>query len=222
MSHAIDTPFNEAAARLAVIRAMLALLEGVDVRRDPRAEVAWAGQKAGVYVWLGACLEDFVKQFLVHLLRDITTSKPKYRDLRVELLTVATGAQFERLQVVRKLKKWRDRVAVLQQVLDLREAVLPEAHLPLDGRTIEPEHLETAWLVFALPRSPFPGPIQKMALLDVSRGRNQVAHGELRPEDLGRSKTISDLRRLVGYMEDLVQHVYLCASEYLDAGGFKR
>jgi hypothetical protein len=100
--------------------------------------------------------------------------------------------------------------------------MLPEAHLPLDGRTIEPEHLEIVWAVFALPRDPFPGPIQKMALLDVARGRNQVAHGETRPEDLGRSKTIGDLRKLVGYIEDVVQHVYICGSEYLATSGFKR
>jgi hypothetical protein len=111
---------------------------------------------------------------------------------------------------------------VLQRTLDAAEALLPEAHLPVDGRTIEPNHLEIVWVVFALPRNPFPGPIQKMALLDVARGRNQVAHGELRPEDLGRSKTITDLRKLVGYVEDVVQHVYMCGSEYLETGAFRR
>jgi hypothetical protein len=222
MSRAIDAPFHEAASRLDSIRAMLTLLESIDVRRDPRAETALAVQKAGVYVWLGACVEDFLRQFLVHLLRDITAGRPRYSDLRVELLAVAGGVHFERLQALRQLKKWRDRVAVLRHVVDVDEAVLSDTHLPLDGRTIEPEHLEIVWLVFAMPHAPFPGPLQKMALLDVARGRNQVAHGELRPEDLGRSKTIGDLRRMVGFMEDVVQHVYMCGGEYLDADAFRR
>ena len=222
MSYAIDASSNDAASRLDAVRAMLALLESIDVGKDPRAEAAWAGQKAAVYVWLGACLEDFLKQFLVFLLREISAQRLKCRDVRVELLSVAAGALFTKLEALRRLRKWRDRVALLRQVVDATEVILPEAHLPLDGRTIEPEHLEIVWLVFALPGTPFPGAIQRMALLDVSRGRNQVAHGDMRPEDLGRSKTISDLRKLVGYVEDLVQHVYMCGTQYLDSGGFRR
>ena len=110
----------------------------------------------------------------------------------------------------------------MQKVFDAQEVVLLDTHLPLDARTIEPEHLEIVWLVFGLPHTPYPGLVQKMALLDIARGRNQVAHGELRPEDLGRSKNISDLRKLVSHVEDLVQHIYMTGIEYLGAAGYQR
>jgi hypothetical protein len=222
MSHAIDQSFSEAALRLDTIRAVLAFLNSTDVKQAPRTEVAWASQKAVVYVWLAACIEDFVKRFLRLLLQDISIQNLKCQQVRVELLAIAGGSVFDRLQDLRQLKKWRERVAVLKQVVDIQDAILPEAHLPLDGRTIQPEHLDVVWLVFGFPHGPFPGPVQKMALLDVSRGRNQVAHGEIKPEDLGRSKTITDLQRLVSHMEDLVQHVYMCGLEYLGSSGFLR
>ncbi len=222
MPQAIDESFNEAARRLDAIRGVLATLATVAVKRDPRSQVAWAGQKASIYVWLAACMEDFLKRFLRLLLQDISASRPKCQDLRVEILAIAVGPNFERLEAVRKLKKWRDRVAIMQQVVDSQDAVLLDAHLPIDGRTIEPEHLEIVWLVFGLPRSPFPGLVQKMALLDISRGRNQVAHGELKPEELGRSKNVSDLLRLVSHVEDLVQHVYMAGLDYLASDGYRR
>lgn len=222
MSCAIDQSFSEAILRLDAIRAVLDLLNSIDVKQDPRAEVALAAQKAVVYVWLAACIEDFVRRFLRLLLQDISIQKLNCQQIRVELLAIAGGSVFARLEQLRKLKKWRERVAVLRQVVDVQEAILLEAHLPLDGRTIEPEHLDVVWLVFGFPRTPFPGAVQKMALLDVSRGRNQVAHGEVRPEELGRSKTIPDLQKLVNHMEDLVQHIYMCGVEYLGSSGFRR
>ena len=206
MSSTIDQSLSEATLRLDGVRAVLDLLKSIDVKQDPRAEVALAGQKAVVYVWLAACVEDFVKRFLRLLLQDISNQK----------------LQFARLEQLRKLKKWRERVAVLKQVFDVQEAVLGEAYLPLDRRTIEPEHLDVVWLVFGLPHTPFPGAIHKMALLDLSRGRNQVAHGEVRPEELGRSKTIPDLQKLVSHMDDLIQHIYVCGVEYLGSSGFRR
>jgi hypothetical protein len=222
MSRAIEQSFSEAALRLDTINAVLALLNTIDVNLDPRAEIALSSQKAVVYVWLGACMEDFVKRFLRLLLQDIALQKLTCQQLRVELLAIAGGSVFARLEDLRKLKKWRERVAVLKQVFDVQDAILVEAHLPLDGRTIEPEHLEIIWLVFGFPQTPFPGILQKMALLDVSRGRNQVAHGELKPEELGRLKTIPDLQKLVRHIEDLVQHIYMCGLEYLESGSFRR
>jgi hypothetical protein len=223
-ARAIDAAFNEAAARLDGIRASLSVLTAhpPSPTLDSRGHTAWLTQKAGTYVWLGACLEVFLKSFLGLLLRDIAAAAPACVDLRPSLLAVVEGATFDRLGDLRKLEKWTDRVAIVSRVLDGSTANLPTVTLPLDGRTIEPRHLETAWLVYGLPGSPFPGPVQKMALRDIARGRNQVAHGDLRPEDMGRTKTVPDLLKLVSHTEDVVQHVYLAGLDYMDANGFKR
>jgi hypothetical protein len=221
---AIDGAFDDAAERLDSVRATLAVLSGPDLTKglDARRHAAWSGQKASVYVWIGACLEAFVKSFLTKLLHDVAATHPSYGDLKPELLSICGGAEFERLHQVRRLDKWRDRVSVLQRVTNGSAAVFAATQVPVDGRTIEPKHLEIAWLVYGLPGDPFPGPIQKMALLDISRGRNQVAHGELTPEQLGRSKTPADLVRLVTLAEDIVQHVYVSGVQYVETAGFRR
>ena len=130
MSSTIDQSLSEATLRLDGVRAVLDLLKSIDVKQDPRAEVALAGQKAVVYVWLAACVEDFVKRFLRLLLQDISNQKLQCQQMRVELLAIAGGSVFARLEQLRKLKKWRERVAVLKQVFDVQEAVLGEAYLP--------------------------------------------------------------------------------------------
>lgn len=224
MTWAIESAFDDAAERLDSVRATLNVLVagGSAPGGDPRREVAWAGVKASVYVWLAACLERFLKNFLALLLRDITAATPLYAELKPELLSISGGSVFDSLYHTHKLRKWKARTAVLRQVMEPVEAVFSSTHIPVDGRTIEPEHLEVAWLVYGLPGSPFPGILQKMALVDLSRGRNEVAHGEVRPEQLGRSKTFADLWRLVMHVEDVVQHVYMVGIDYVEMGGFRR
>lgn len=222
MKHLIEQSFDDAAARLDIVRAELHLLGTLDVQGDPRVRAVVRSQKAGVYVWLAACIEAFVKGFLSRLIRDISQSNLNCNQIRVELIAVCAGATFSRIEELRKLKKWHERIAALRNAFDSCPATMQDQHLPLDGRTIEPYHLEIIWAVFALPRAPFQNPLQKLALLEIAENRNKVAHGSVQPEALGGAKTIPDMERLVRHVEDLVQHIYECGNEYLENSAFRR
>jgi hypothetical protein len=100
--------------------------------------------------------------------------------------------------------------------------VFSDVVLPLDGRTLRPEHFETIWRVFGLPGAPLPSGRHSFALNDLADGRNAVAHGRSSPTMFGRSKVMADVVRIVDFIEEVVLATAVAADTYLRAHQYRR
>lgn len=178
--------------------------------------------KAWAYVWLAAAVEQYVRGILQFLLDEITGHSPQRDQLRLSLFAIHCGDLLNSLQDVRGLTMWEKRVKLLNLIADSQPATFDSAVLPLDGRTIRPEHFDIIWQVFGFNGHSLPTGRHRAALNDLADGRNEVAHGRTDPVTFGRRKVFQDLVSLLRQIEDIIQHLATSADAYLTARAFHR
>lgn len=183
---------------------------------------SFAQLRASCYVWLASALERFVHAFVEELIDEINNATLSAQDLRLSLFAVGCGAELSRLQDVRGLKMWKERARMFGLVEATTPWVLDAHQKPLDARTIEPDHLVTLWAVFGLSGNTVPHPRHELALIDLSRARNDLAHGAEEPVRFGRTKTNPDVQRTIDNVEDIVLHMIMSGTAYLASEGFRR
>jgi hypothetical protein len=153
---------------------------------------------------------------------EINSRNLQVSDLRLSLFAMLCAPDFDSLQAVRGLKQWNRRVGVLDRVSHATQCFLSTEHLPLDGRTIRPEHFTTVWGVFGFSGPPLPGPRHVLALRDVADSRNAVAHGSEEPQAVAGQMSVSDTIQLLTRVEEVILHLYYAAVDYLDNSRYMR
>lgn len=178
--------------------------------------------RASVYVYLAVALEAQVYSTTESLSAEVSAAALNLADLRFSLFAISSSPEFNALSEVRGLKNWSRRCQVLEAIDSGDRVQLDGMHLPLDGRTIRPEHLQSVWRVFGLPGSPLPGPFHALALRDLANSRNDVAHGNEPLAVVAGRKSPADMLRLVGRIEEIGLNLFSSATEYLDRALYRR
>jgi hypothetical protein len=133
--------------------------------------------RASAYVWLAAALEAAVRDLLTAVLDHINAANITINDLRLSLFALVHASELDSLQQVRGLKMWQYRASLFGRTQGTSTCNLRLDALPLDGRTIKADHLETIWHVFGFDGDPLPTPLHKLALKDLAETRNELACG---------------------------------------------
>ncbi|NVJ01690.1 hypothetical protein HV824_26715 [Myxococcus sp. AM009] len=185
--------------------------------RDAAAEA-----KASAYIWVAAALERYVKDTLAALVQELNLRGQLVRDLRLSTCSLLMFSHLDALRHVSGLDAWLRRVDMFEEILSSTQAVFNGAVLPLDGKTIKAEHLETIWRVFGFDGPHVPHPRHRLVLKDLSECRNKLAHGEVSPVRFGRGKIMHDVFRMVEATEEIVLHVNQAGDVYLSGAGYRR
>lgn len=133
--------------------------------------------RASAYVHLAAVVEVLVNETFLGVVGEIDALVGKLSDLRLSLFAIASGPNFDSLADLRGLRNWHRRCQILSDIESHAILRLDESRLPLDGRTIRPEHLDAAWKVFGFYGPSLPSSLHALALRDLADSRNDVAHG---------------------------------------------
>lgn len=213
---------DDLAQRCDILRRQASSADAQSLNQSQLVREAAATTKAGVYVWLAAALEEFVRQELSLLMAEVASVNPAYVDLKPSVLAVVLKPAIDSLMDMRGLKLWNRSAELLKRTTDGAVAPVAGAAHPLDGRTLKERHFQTVWDVLGLPGRPVPSPRHALALKELARVRNELAHGSLDPIVFGRSKAMADVLRTVGAVEDLGQHLHLAAETYLAGRGYLR
>lgn len=177
---------------------------------------------AATYVYVAAAMESYMAVMLTGVTDEINARGLPLQDLRLSLFAMVQGSNLEALQAVRGLKMWTRRSLLFQNVNAPTACYLDSAHLPTDGGTIRPAHIETAWSVLGINGLPMPSPRHGLALTDLADSRNSIAHGADDGTTLAGRKTIEDTLRLLDRIEELVLHIHYSLVDYLDQRGYER
>jgi hypothetical protein len=177
---------------------------------------------AGAYVHLSAALEQYVKSTLVAVVDEINGSGLTLSDLRLSLFAISCSAGFDSLQHIRGLRTWDRRIEILTCVDETTACSLDTECIPLDGRTIRPQHFVTIWSVFGFKGNSLPGPRHALALKDLADSRNSVAHGHDDPSVVAGRKTVAATLALQERVDETALHLYDAAVTYLDSDGYRR
>lgn len=219
-SSPLDTVLLSFGERISDVRQQIYYCDANSLRRDTR--LVRMALRAHAYVELGAAVEVFVREVGEALVAEITAASVESRDLRVSLTAISKGGSFRALSDVRGLKNWRQRCEVLNAIESSEIAELDSAHLPLDGRTIRPQHFNSIWEVFGLPGDALPSPLHALALNDLADSRNDVAHGNEEIASVAGRRSTTDMLKLVSRIEDIGTHVWNQASDYLHRRMYRR
>lgn len=166
--------------------------------------------KAMTLVWSAAVMETFWKSYLQELCTRVGKASI-YKKRRC--VASASIFYFDTLGSMgdgKKIRRWNRAIDFFEGLQQVSGSAV--AALPYDGRTIRPEHLDLAWRLFQLPGGEFPSPVHRQELNTLADRRNDVAHGQVSPQDVGGVVTVGDLRRLVTRLEDIVDHSVICAT----------
>jgi hypothetical protein len=171
---------------------------------------------------MGAALEDFVKSFIDELSIHINEAQLPLGHLKLGVVSVAQAPLFASLEATSRQLTWDRRAEILATTASQSVAQLTIGLHPIDGRTIRAEHLKSLWQVYDLPGGPLPGPIHSLALEDLRKGRNAVAHGNDDPVAFGGSRAYPDVVKRIEHVEDVAVHVASAGATYVAARGFIR
>lgn len=207
---------------LAWMRQELAYLDVSDLGGSMPARARNDAAKAFMYVCLAALVERVVRDALRQTVRELSGLALPQSALRTSLFSLLCDAELQSIADRRKQTTWSTRVGMLSRLVASDVAVFSEDILPLDGRTIREDHLEAIWLVLGLAGKAIPGIQHELALRDLANGRNEVAHGHSDPVTFGRTKTVSDLQKLVERVEQVLLHLLAALDTYLGSGAYKR
>jgi hypothetical protein len=172
--------------------------------------------QVSTYVFTGAAIEAFARNMVSGLADEINAQQIPLSDLALNLLSISHGGHLLALQDLRGLKMWRKRVELLTEAASQNVATLPGDYMPLDGRTIRPEHMETIWMVFGFSGDALPNARTGLALKMVADYRNLVAHGEADTSTVAGLQSIDDMLRLLERIDGLGIHFYDAAVDYLN------
>ena len=224
---ALDVALTQASARLDGARQNLYYCDVVALGKGTSRQLRHDIQ-AATYVYVAAACEAYLNQVLAATVIEINAANVQLQDLRLSLFAVTHGSYLSSLQDIRGLKMWARRADLFKDLGSQVSAHLDVAHLPLDGGTIRPTHLDTVWHVFGLPGASAPSPIHRLALSDVADNRNSVAHGQADAAQIAGQKSLPDMLRLLERVEECILHIhykvgdYLSSKTYLRSGGESR
>lgn len=207
---------------LARIRLDLAYADATALSSQMEARERSATIRAHAYVWLAAVLERSVKDAIRSTLRELTALGLPCNELRASLFALICDPTFMSIAERNRQKGLSMRVALLNRLVEATPAAFLDDILPLDGRTLRAEHFDTIWEVLGLHGPSLPGPLHRIALKDLSDGRNDVAHGVLDPVLFGKAKATSDVRRLATRVDEIISHFLTALDDYLSAKRYRR
>lgn len=198
-------------------------LDTIALSRSPlRARIG--SKRSATYIWLAAAMERYYKAVVYELVNVINAEAVPLCDLRLSLMSMAISSKFDAAHATKGVARWSKRTEIFASISHSQAAVLSsnDSHLPIDGRTIRAKHVQALWDVFGLPGPSIPGKRHTLALKDLADGRNQLAHGQVDPEDYGRRKVTKDLLRLIDVVDDILIHVDGAVEAYCQSQGWCR
>jgi hypothetical protein len=181
-----------------------------------------ATAKAFVYVGLSAALERLAKDTIAATNRELTNHALPHHTLKPPLLSLVCHSTFCSLRDIKPSRSWANRIQLIDKVLDASPAEFAESATPLDGKTIRGHHFELIWKVFSLAGNPTLSPLHRTALEELANGRNNVAHGHVRPVDFGKTKATRDLLNLHGKVSELCDHLVNSLTDLFSSRRFNR
>ncbi|MAZ09762.1 MAG: hypothetical protein CMN90_08800 [Sutterellaceae bacterium] len=159
-----------------------------------------------------ACYENLITSICRRLLEIAQTLRVGNRRLKRGFQLFAIHNQLQSLSNVSERKIWQETgIRLLDTVLDSRNCSINPDLFPVDGSFMKRSQIELLFQLFELGD---PGVILKEVwgrLDTVVAERNQIAHGNLTSEEVGRRYSIAEINHLINLWEqrwcDFIDHI---------------
>jgi hypothetical protein len=169
---------------------------------------------------MGGVLEELMRDLPGALATELISMQIERRHLPVSLISIIDSSSFRR-GGSDNVGSFIARAKIVIQVNNHDNDVRPvedfrELFKLADGTTIGEKHFNALWMLLNIDDDWKKRPTDSMLISEIQEKRNDVAHWKRDPVVIGRSKTSTDLREMVGKLIDLLQHVQIHLMKWLD------
>lgn len=180
-----------------------------------------AMSKVLTYVVCGGLLEWLMRELPQALVDDVLVMNAARNKLPIGLLAVLESPTFRKC-IEQNPSGILARIELLtttsQHLIDSRPVEdFADSFVLADGTTIGTKQFEVLWRTLGLSGDWRNRASDSFLVRELRSKRNEIAHWENDPVDIGRSRTYSDLRSALRQLRDLLDHVCLHVCNWLDA-----
>lgn len=172
------------------------------------------------FVYLYGIYEEIVRKTIYATVSALNNSSTKIGDCKYELYTVLFSPEYDALYNVGNERKWEKRWDIANKLsLNMQVDIQPDL-FPTDGRNIRIRQLQSIANSFGLkesvlPRNEIGGYVQEL----VNR-RNDIAHGNKLPREIGRNYTQEDLLKRCEILSEVCTYVVAMYEKYIAEKGY--
>ncbi|GAA1388913.1 hypothetical protein [Catellatospora chokoriensis] len=226
MTYAIETVFGKAITQLERERRRLSALDQARqhlVQDLFDSDGVSAMSRALTYVVCGGILEQLMRDLPQALSTDLVAKTVLRSQLPAGLLAILEASEFKRC-ATSTTSTLSVRASLIRSIAghgsDNRlVSDFAQDLIIADGTTITTRHFKVLWDVLELPGDWRNDAKDQFLVSEISSKRNDVAHWEMDPVDVGRSKSYSDLLSSIDALIKLVDHIHLHIWDWLDQVG---
>ena len=137
------------------------------------------------------------------------------------LLSLALNAKIESIKSVGRNIFWQKNVELFSELDNNVVCQVNNTLMPSDGRNITRKQLRSIWNVFQIQEDIFPRPALTSRLDEVTENRRAIAHGRLKPEEVGRRYTDGEIKKIQADINEInTYHIdvfekYVAGKHYL-------
>lgn len=172
------------------------------------------------FIHLYGAYEFTVTRMVEETLQVLNAQNLTVVDCKPALLGLILDPQCHALKDAGRDKVWMKRTEMFNLVNSNLPVNIPISVFPTSGRNLSCSELDSIWAVFGLAGSPLPHPRITTRIQEVISKRNEIAHGENTPAQIGRRYSLNDLTLILNDMDLLCTHLIQSFSSYLTRSEF--
>ncbi|HDR1873627.1 TPA: hypothetical protein QB626_002216 [Pasteurella multocida] len=174
--------------------------------------------KGLIFIQLYGCIEYATSSSIRRCDEIITKQNLKLSDYKYSLFTRFLNGKFDTLHNVGREKKWLKRFEFMHEInqdIDITKGSCDNLEIPTDGKNIRYAQLKSIWDTFGINSDVLPSPALGRRLGDVVDNRNNIAHGNISPSEVGKSQSYRDMQTRSDEIKQICEHIIKSFSNYI-------
>lgn len=167
------------------------------------------------FVYIYGIFEDTIREIVVATINEINNNSFKINQCSFGLFPLVFTNEYDALHNVGNDKKWERRWDISNKLINNDIVSIPTDTFPTDGKNIRIRQLKSIANSFGvncnvLPRPEVGGYVQTMV-----NNRNDIAHGNKLPKEVGRGYTINDIKKTVKIIKEVCEYTITVYENYI-------
>ena len=167
------------------------------------------------FVYIYGVYEAIIKQIVSVTINELNHSGVGINSCIIELYSVLLSNEYDALYQIGNDKKWEKRWDISKKIKLNLPIDIPSVLFPTDGRNIKVRQLESIKNSFGIDRDVLPRPEIGGYITEMVDHRNHIAHGDVLPNEVGRSYTKTDILNRCDFISEVCNHLCDIFEEYI-------
>lgn len=167
------------------------------------------------FVYIYGIYEEIIRRTVVATIEELNSSAATIDRCTYELYAILFSSEYDSLYCVGNEKKWEKRWEISNRFIQNQTIQIQSDLFPTDGRNLRIRQLQSIANSFGmkenvLPRNEVRGYIEEMV-----NNRNDIAHGNKLPKEIGRNYTVNDLIKICNLVSETCTHIVTIYERYI-------